>query len=109
MRGSYPEVTGSNPVPATTNSLVRVPFDVMTKGTWSFLAAIWQQTWEATRYTSASHMTLHARSRLVAQLADQEPRNPKRRPSDQAHDQNSLDQQPQRPHSAPPPAFGPSR
>jgi hypothetical protein len=28
-----PEVTGSNPVPATTKVLVRVPFDVMAKGT----------------------------------------------------------------------------
>jgi hypothetical protein len=37
-----PEVTGSNPVPATTKVLVRVPFDFMTKGTSSFLAAIWQ-------------------------------------------------------------------
>ena len=56
-----PEVTGSNPVPATTKALVRVPFDVMTKGTWSFLAAIWQQTSEATdpastRYAGASHV-----------------------------------------------------
>jgi hypothetical protein len=42
-----PEVTGSNPVPATTKALVRLPFDAMTRGSRTFLAAIWQQTSEA--------------------------------------------------------------
>src|SRR5512133_2275782 len=39
-----PEVTGSNPVAATTNDLVRDSFGEETKGSRSFLAAIWQQT-----------------------------------------------------------------
>jgi hypothetical protein len=40
-----PEVTGSNPVPATTKALARGPFGEVTKGSWSYLAAIRQQTY----------------------------------------------------------------
>jgi len=45
-RPHIPEVGRSNPPPATTKVLVRPPFDVMTRGSRSFLAAIWQQTSE---------------------------------------------------------------
>jgi hypothetical protein len=45
-RPHIPEVGRSNPPPATTKILVRPPFDVTTRGSRSFLAAIWQQTSE---------------------------------------------------------------
>ena len=48
--------------------------------------------------------------RILDQLPEtpnQEPCNPRRRPSDQAHDDEAIDKQPPRPRSAPPPGVRP--